>query len=443
MPNNCRELFDDMSLIQPDKIPKYRLRAILAMIVLFAAIIPASGHFLLNLNVRIFHVEHLDDGLRIRVRMPMPYLVAGLVGPVGEDGLPAPAPFTYNRIENGKPAHYADFDAMAADKLGLGLLAADGLQVSSSKTRLNPRVEAVRLYRIGTQPQFATLDEARAAFAGVSDNPNTGAPLYVGDAMVDTVLHFGAGEPVNSYELASTLDPGLPDQDKTANLILDYGAGGTKVFRARGLLAEPVVVSRSSLAAILTFIKEGIRHILEGLDHVLFVICLVIGAASLKILAWRVTGFTIGHSVTLSVGFFGFVPKGAWFVPAIETGIALSIIYAAFVAVRTDFENPRGERSMLLVTGAIGLLHGLGFSFVLKNILQVTSPDIWQSLLAFNVGVEIGQLAIVCAVWPLIWLVGRTRTSSARLLRTGIAAFCAVIAIYWTGERLLGLVALI
>lgn len=73
----------------------------------------------------------------------------------------------------------------------------------------------------------------------------------------------------------------------------------------------------------------------------------------------------------------------------------------------------------------------------------MTSPDIWQSFLAFNVGVEIGQLAIVCAVWPLIWLVGRTRPSSARLLRISVAAFCAVIAIHWTGERLLGLVALI
>ena len=135
------------------------------------------------------------------------------------------------------------------------------------------------------------------------------------------------------YALSSSLNPGLPDQDETANLVLDYSPSGVQVFRARGLLQEPVVVTRSLLDAVVTFIKEGVIHILEGLDHVLFVICLVLGAMRLKPLLWRVTGFTIGHSITLSLGFYGFVPSAAWFVPAVETGIALSIIYVAVVAV--------------------------------------------------------------------------------------------------------------
>ncbi len=105
------------------------------------------------------------------------------------------------------------------------------------------------------------------------------------------------------------------------------------MFRARGLLTEPVAISRSALSAVITFIKEGVPHIPGGLDHVLFVLCLVLGATRFKNLVWRVTGFTIGHSVTLSVGFFRFVPSGTWFVPTVETGIALSIIYAAAIAV--------------------------------------------------------------------------------------------------------------
>ena len=129
-------------------------------------------------------------------------------------------------------------------------------------------------------------------------------PIYVGDAVVDIILRYDAGAPIYEYAVSSTLDPGLPGQENTANLVLDYGPGGTKVFRARGLLTEPVAISRSALSAVITFIKEGVRHILEGIDHVLFVLCLVLGAIRLKSLVWRVTGFTIGHSVTLSAGFF-------------------------------------------------------------------------------------------------------------------------------------------
>jgi HupE/UreJ protein len=284
---------------------------------------------------------------------------------------------------------------------------------------------------------------AYKALAAETGNSLTAAPLYVGDTVVDVWLEARPGHPVYEYLLSSNLDPGLPDQDQTANLILDHSPGGTKLFRSRGLLTEPISISRSSLQASITFVKEGIKHILEGLDHVLFVLCLVIGAATLRSFAWRVTGFTLGHSVTLSLGFFGFVAQGAWFVPTIETGIALSIVYGAAIAVLAPPENSRQERSMVLITTLIGLLHGLGFSFVLQNILQVDSPDIWQSLLAFNVGVEVGQLMIVLAVWPLFWFLGRTNASAASLARSSIAVGCGLIAIYWTVERVAELSSLV
>ncbi len=128
--------------------------------------------------------------------------------------------------------------------------------------------------------------------------------------MVDIILRYETGAPVYGYTVASSLDPGLPGQENTANLILDYSPGATRVFRARGLLSEPVEISRSAWSAIITFIQEGVRHILEGWDHVLFVLCLTLGATRLTSLVWRATGFTIGHTVTLIVGFFGYVPSG-------------------------------------------------------------------------------------------------------------------------------------
>jgi len=87
------------------------------------------------------------------------------------------------------------------------------------------------------------------------------------------------------------------------------------------------------------------------------------------------------------------------------------------------------------VTGLIGLLHGLGFSFVLQNILQVTSPNIWQSLVAFNIGVELGQLMIVIVAWSALYLIGLLGTRAAKINRYLVASVCALTAFYWVIER--------
>ncbi len=98
------------------------------------------------------------------------------------------------------------------------------------------------------------------------------------------------------------------------------------------------------------------------------------------------------------------------------------------------------ERNMFIVTCTIGLLHGLGFSFVLHKILQITSPDIWQSLLAFNVGVEIGQVTIILAAWPAFRLIQRSSDNAWRIGRIGIATACIAVAAVWTGQRVLSII---
>jgi amino acid transporter len=99
------------------------------------------------------------------------------------------------------------------------------------------------------------------------------------------------------------------------------------------------------------------------------------------------------------------------------------------------------ERNLFFVTCAIGLLHGLGFSFVLHKILQITSPDNWQSLLAFNVGVEIGQLSIIVIAWPLFRLIEHLSQRIWIMGRWSVAAGCAAIAVFWTGQRAFSIIA--
>ena len=186
---------------------------------------------------------------------------------------------------------------------------------------------------------------------------------------------------------------------------------------------------------------EGIKHILAGYDHVLYVICLVMGAVTLAGLAFRITGFTIGHSVTLTLGYFGFVPKAEWFIPAVETGIALSIIYAAVVAlVQLNNKSQLTGSGGIVVTIAIGLLHGLGFSFVLREILGLQTANIWASLLSFNIGVEVGQLCIVLVLWPILFLLAKVNRLWHRALVWSLGVISIALASVWAGRRVVAVV---
>ena len=395
----------------------------------------ASAHFLLNVNIRVFHVVHEPDRIRLLVRTPMPWLVADKLGPETADGRPAPAPYTTNRIEEGGLVHYLDARALRADPEGLASILAGGLILETGGEVLGASIGRVRAWPAERQAPFARLEEAEAALVGPT-YPEEFEVTYVGDTLIDAELIYPTRGRVDRYALRSRLNPRLQGQDDTANLILDHAATPPLIFRVRGLMGEAVEVSHSALQAAWTFVIEGVRHILEGTDHVLFVLCLVLGAATLGMLAWRVTGFTIGHSATLTLGFFGHVPTGAWFIPLVETGIALSIVYAAVVAMIAV-----GHRMTTLVTASLGLLHGLGFSFVLSEILNLESPNLWQSLLAFNLGIEVGQLLIVAVLWPILAIVAKRFPKRIGAVRWVVALPCILVAAIWTGDRAMRLVA--
>ena len=413
-----------------DTRPAFFLAAVAAWTVVFALFSgPASAHFLLNVNIRVFHVVHERGRIRLLVRLPMPYLVADKLGPETATGTRAPAPYTTNRIEDGTLAHYLDTETFRDSPRGLVGILAQGLILEAGGEVLRATIGRARAYPARRQAPFASLDEAEAAL----DGPVYASELeatYVGDTVVDAELIYPTRGRIDSYALRSTLDPGLPRQDDTANLILDHASEPPLVFRVRGLMVQPVEVSHSVVRAAWTFVKEGVRHILGGVDHVLFVLCLVLGGTTPGMLAWRVTGFTIGHSITLSLGFFGHVPKGAWFIPLVETGIALSILYAATVAL-----TGVGHRMTTLVTTLLGLLHGLGFSFVLTEILNLGAPNLWPSLLAFNLGVELGQLLVVLGLWPILQSIPRRFPEQAILMRWAVALPCILVATIWAGER--------
>jgi len=423
------------------------MRGLVLVLGLLAALaiesaMPAAAHFLLDTRIRIVHVEHLTDGLRVYIRLPFPLVVADMLGPPDKlTGKRDPAPYTQDQVEDGILMHYLDIGAFRRDPLGLGRLVGDGHGLFLTDRRLPWTVEATRVHPAAEQPRFTTLDEARAAMQGA---PYASAlnRIYAGNVVVDVQLRIFYDRPVTHYWFASRLDPELKGVGDLANLLIDYATAPPTIFRAIGTLKDPIEVNLAVpqiasapeltnwYTAFRKFVLQGTNHVFEGLDHVLFILCLTVGAGRLANLLWRATGFTLGHSVSLSLGVLGFTPSGAWFVPMIEAAIALSIIYAGVVAILR-----REAAATILITSMIGLLHGFGFSFVLRTLLQVDTPHLWPSVIGFNTGVEIAQVAIISAIWPFIFVLDTWLPRYSQTGRVVGALPCVAVAGFWTVER--------
>ena len=181
--------------------------------------------------------------------------------------------------------------------------------------------------------------------------------------------------------------------------------------------------------AFYLFAREGFFHILDGTDHLLFLLCLVIPFRKLRPLLIVITSFTIAHSVTLIASAYGLAPDTLWFPPLIETLIAVSIVYMAF-------ENIVGAKLQRrwMVTFGFGLVHGFGFSFLLRERLQFAGQHLVTSLLAFNVGVEIGQLAVLLVTIPALALVFRYVVAE-RIGTILLSALVAHTAWHWAMDR--------
>jgi hypothetical protein len=167
------------------------------------------------------------------------------------------------------------------------------------------------------------------------------------------------------------------------------------------------------------FVALGFRHILGGFDHLLFVLCLVVPIRRVRPLVAVISSFTLAHSITLIASALGLAPNALWFPPLIETLIALSIVYMAL----ENIVGARLERRWMIAF-AFGLVHGFGFAFALRESLQFAGSHLLTSLLAFNVGVELGQLLVIGIAIPV--LAGLFRWVVAE--RIGVIIISAILA---------------
>lgn len=184
--------------------------------------------------------------------------------------------------------------------------------------------------------------------------------------------------------------------------------------------------------AFMTYVQLGIDHILVGLDHLLFVACLIFISANGRKLLQTITGFTVAHSITLVLASTG---KFDLPVAPVEAVIALSIVFLAW-EIAKHRQQSLSLKHPVIVSSSFGLLHGFGFATVLGDI-GLPEDDKFVALAAFNVGVEIGQILFVGFVSTMFILLGKVyRCCNKNALRLYVSYSCGVIAMFWLFQRL-------
>lgn len=209
--------------------------------------------------------------------------------------------------------------------------------------------------------------------------------------------------------------------------------------------AEPsaaVPAEPGSLDVFAAYFGLGFEHILEGWDHLLFVFALLVLIRDFWRLVGAVTAFTVAHSLTLAAATLGWITLP----PApVEAVIALSIVFlASEIALSRDGRVRLSQSAPWLVTFAFGLLHGLGFAGALKEI-GLPQSDIPLALLAFNVGVEAGQLAFVVAALAVLTVLSKLLSKGPLLAYRPVSLLLAYaigsLSSFWLIERVLSFTA--
>ena len=284
-------------------------------------------------------------------------------------------------------------------------------------------IDAVRI-SLPSDRSFVDYDSAHKLVTGPPMPDDT--ELFFNQALLDVKISY----PITSRFSEFSVDPNFNGLGLRTTTVMNFipEEGVRRVFRFSD---NPGIVRLDPRwhHAFTRFIDSGIQHILNGTDHLLFVFCLILPFRKIRPLIIIVTSFTVAHSITLIASAFGMAPKSLWFPPLIEMLIAASIVYMAI----ENLFNSRWERRWLTAF-FFGLFHGFGFSFALSETLQFAGSHLITSLLAFNLGVEIGQLLLIILSVPLINFVVRNERYKRPFIFV-VSVIIAHTAWHWMGER--------
>ena len=305
-----------------------------------------------------------------------------------------------------------------------------------------PQVVSVRA-ALQSDKSFASYDEAVAHVTG--PGLPEGTEYFWSQGLLDVLFEY----PIHSDQSRFSIQPRFARLGlRTLTVVRFLPPGGAA--RSFEFAGDPGLVQLDPLwhQAARQFVTLGFVHILEGMDHLLFLACLVIPFRRVRPLVAVVTAFTVAHTITMIASAYNLAPDALWFPPLVETLIATSIVYLALENVVFAIEKkPQSSQSSIfaafsesalkrrwLIAFGFGLVHGFGFSFGLRQMLQFAGSHVPASLLSFNIGVEFGQLVVLAVLIPALGLLCRYLVAE-RIGTIVLSTLVAHTAWHWMAER--------
>ncbi len=271
------------------------------------------------------------------------------------------------------------------------LWVADDVSVYEENVKLAyPRVTEVRA-SLPSDRSFASYEEALAHVTGPRLPADT--EFFWSQGMLDVLFEY----PIQSDRSRFSFEPRLGRLGLRTLTIVRFlfPDGGMRTFELHG---DPGIVRLDPRwhQVVAQFVRLGFRDILGRVDALLFLACLVMPFRRIGPLVSVVAAFTVAHSITLIASAYSLAPDALWFPPFIETLIALSVVYMAI----ENIVSPQRQRWMIAF--AFGLAYGFGFSVAVRDALQFAGSHLPTSLLAFNIGIELGQLFVLVLLVPAL-----------------------------------------
>ena len=278
-----------------------------------------------------------------------------------------------------------------------------------------------------TLPSDRSFESYPDAVAHVARPTRSGTSIFVDQGYLDAHFSYPISSPNSRFMIQTTVAPELKNYLRFAIRYLpltDEGRAMVITSRSGRIALDPTWYQAAAGFATL-----GMVHIVSGIDHLLFLLCLLIPVQRAGEILRIVTAFTIGHSITLVGSAYDLAPAGAWFPTLVETLIAASILYMAIENILSF-----NLRARWLIAAIFGLVHGFGFSYGLKENLQFAGKHLLVSLFSFNLGIEIGQIFVLIVMLPLLALLLR-RVLVGRTGMIILSAIMAHTAWHWMIER--------
>jgi hypothetical protein len=302
---------------------------------------------------------------------------------------------------------------------------ADGVALLENDARLQQfDVKETRI-SLPSDTSFATYEEAMASLQG--PKLPVGTDLFWNQGFFDAHLEYAVQSDRSEFSLRMMIAAGLAGRTITTIQFLP-AEGTARSYRLVNDIGLVRLDPRWYQAAAV-FAEAGFFQILDRIDFLLFLVCLVLPIRRTAGLIPVVGAFAAAHSVTLIAATYSLVPSGAWFQPLIDTLIALSIVY---VAIENAIGAHLGRR--WLVALVFGFIHGFGFSLALGPTLQFAGSHLLVSLLSFNSGIEIGLVMALAIAVPALGVLFRYATSE-RVTTLVLSVLIAHTGWHWMTEQ--------